>query len=346
MDIREAFEQSLTALGIDNLDDNPDDILAGLDENPEDSEPEDGAEEQTAAEETEALEDGEEEEQATEPNIIDIKAGTDIRLPDGTVVPADKAVLMQADYTRKTQELSQQRKEFEAKVSEFRQHEAEVRKTYDEMRSWYEQRVANPSAWISEIASQSPDATAVLAQALYELAGSGALDPKFVETFGLQSGDISERARQAKLESEINQLRNSVQQKDELERQREAEKQRQDLVQKRAAVYEQEWEQIKATNNLQFESRVEEIDAKRQLLQFAMDNKLTKSLLDAYDLMSVRVGAPKAKQSQAPAADVSDNKRASRAVTPKTSVSGATKRQKKQVSDREAILDAMEAMSL
>lgn len=346
MDIREAFEQSLTELGITNLDDNSDDILAELDENTEPLEPEDGAEEGKSVEEPDELGDSDEQEDAAETDIIDIKAGASIRLPDGTVVPADKAILMQADYTRKTQELSQQRKEFDATVKKFQQHEAQVNQTYEEMRQWYEQRASNPSRWIAEIASNSPDATGVVAQALYDLASSGALDPKFVETFGLQSGDISERARQAKLESEINSLRTSVERKQLEEQQRAAEQQRQDLIQKRAAVYEQEWEEIKATNNLQFSNRLEEIDAKRELLQFAMENKLTKSLLDAYDLMSVRVGRSKAKQPRQPEVDVSENKRASRAVTPKTSVSGAAKRERKIVSDREAILEAMEALSL
>lgn len=346
MDIREAFEQSLTELGLDNLDDTPDDILAGLDNEAEEGSPRDGEDPDAVVEQDESLSDGDEQNDSSNAEVIDIKAGTSIRLPDGTIVPADKAVLMQADYTRKTQELSQQRKEFDATVKKFQQHEQQVQQSYESMRAWYEQRAANPSAWIAEIASQSPDATGVVAKALYDLAEYGVLDPKFVETFGLKSGVVSEEARRSRIENELNQLKNSMQQKEMTEKQREAERQRQALVQQRAVVYEKEWEQIKASNGLQFRDKVEEIDAKRQLLQFAMENKLTKSLVDAYDLMSVRVGRAGTRQPQPPAVDVSENKRASRAVTPKTSVSGASKRVKKQVSDREAILDAMEALSL
>ena len=346
MNIREAFEQSLTELGIDNLDDNPDDILAGIDQTADEESPRDEEDSEDVVEDTDSLLSGDEQDDNTNTDVIDIKAGKSIRLPDGTVVPADKAVLMQADYTRKTQELANQRKEFDASVKEFQEHEQQVNQSYDSMKQWYEARTANPSAWIAEIASQSQDATGVLAKALYDLAENGALDPKFVETFGLKSGVVSEEARRSKIENELDQLKSSMQQKEMTERQREAERERQTLVQKRAAVYEQEWEQIKATNNLFFNDRVQEIDAKRQLLQFAMENKLTKSLVDAYDLMSVRVGRSSAKQPKQPSVDVNESKRASRAVTPKTSVSGAAKRTNKKVSDREAILEAMDGMSL
>lgn len=346
MDIREAFEASLTELGIDNLDDNPEDILEGIVNEAEDGEPKDEGEPEDVVGESDSLSDSAKQDDTADSEVIDIKDGASIRLPDGTVVPADKAVLMQSDYTRKTQELAQQRKELDSKVNEFRGYEQQVRQSYESMKGWYEERASNPSGWIAEIASQSPDATGVIAKALYDLADAGVLDPKFVETFGLKSGVVSEEARRSKIENELNQLKSSMQQKEMTERQREAERQRQALVQKRAAVYEQEWEQIKAKNNLFFTDRVEEIDAKRQLLQFAMENKVTKSLVDAYDLMSVRRGPISAKRAQNPATDVSENKRASRAVTPKTSVSGATKRTKKQVSDREAILEAMEGLSL
>jgi len=345
VDIREAFEASLTELGIDNLDDSPEDILEGIVNGAYEDEPKDEGESGDVVEEPEPLSDGQSPNGTADSDVIDIKEGASIRLPDGTIVPADKAVLMQSDYTRKTQELANQRREFDSKVKEFKGYEQQIRESYDSMRGWYEERSANPSGWIAEIASQSPDATGVVAKALYDLADAGVLDPKFVETFGLKSGVVSEEARRSKIENELNQLKNSMQQREMTEREREAELQRQALVQKRAAVYEQEWEQIKATNNLFFTDRVEEIDAKRQLLQFAMESKVTKSLIDAYDLMSVRKGPISAKRLQSPATDVSENKRASRAVTPKTSVSGATKRNKKQVSDREAILEAMDGLS-
>jgi hypothetical protein len=344
MEFREAFEESLAALGIDNLDDNPDDIPVGTVEETEDESPEDEAD---ASEEVEGSEDGEDGQKPAgsgKTKIIDISEGAELRLPDGTVVPADKAVLMQADYTRKTQELAEQRKQFEAEISEFEQVSAEVNETYENMRAWYETRAANPSGWIAEIASQAEDATATIAKALYDLAQAGVLDKKFVETFGIESGEIAETAQRSKVESEVAQLRRSLEEREAIELERERLARQQDLVKKRAAVYEHEWEQIKADNALDFSDVADEVNAKRELLQFALENKLGKSLIDAYDLLMVRKsksGLLKNPQDS----EVAAKKRASRAVTPKTSVSAASPR-KKNISDREAILEAMEGLSL
>jgi len=344
MEIREAFEASLIELGIEDLDDTQEDIpLPPVDETEEDA-PEDEAATSEGSESLDSEENAEEQAKSVDPTVIDINENASLRLPDGTVVPADKAVLMQADYTRKTQELATNRKKFQEQVNQFRQYETQVSQQYNEMRAWYEQRAANPAAWITEIAASAPNATNVIAQALYELAQAGRLDPKFVEAFGIEKGDIPEMAKTSRIEDEVTRLRLNLEQRDQKAAQEESERRRQELVQQRAQVYESEWNQIKASNGLTFKDKAEELDAKRQLLQFAMENKLTKSLIDAHDLMSVRRG--RVAGNRAPSPEVSENKRASRAVTPKTSVSGATKRQKKQVSDREAILEAMESLSL
>lgn len=345
MEFREAFEESLAALGIDNLDDNPDDIPVGNVEETEDESPEDEAEASEEIEEPEGDEDGQESEDSGKTTLIDISEGAELRLPDGTVVPADKAVLMQADYTRKTQELAEQRKQFESDMAEFEQVSAEVNETYENMRNWYESRAANPSGWIAEIASQAEDATATIAKALYDLAQAGVLDKKFVDTFGIESGEIAETAQRTKVESEIAQLRRSLEERESMELERERLSRQQELVQKRAAVYEQEWEQIKADNGLEFADVTEEVNAKRELLQFALENKLGRSLIDAYDLLNVRKSKSGLLKGSEPDPEVAAKKRASRAVTPKTSVSSSSPR-KKKISDREAILEAMEGLSL
>ena len=344
MEFREAFEESLAALGIDNLDDNPDDILVGTVEETEDESPEDEAESSEEVEESEEGEDGQKPDGSGKTTIIDISEGAELRLPDGTIVPADKAVLMQADYTRKTQELAEQRRQFDAERAEFEEVSAEVEQTYEQMREWYETRAANPSGWIAEIASSAQDATATIAKALYDLAQAGVLDPKFVETFGIQSGEVAEVAQRGKVESEIADLRRSLEQREAMELERERLLRQQDLIKKRAAVYEQEWEQIKADNGLNFADVADEANAKRELLQFALENKLGKSLVDAYDLLTIRKSKSGLLKDSGPDPEVAAKKRASRAVTPKTSVSASNPR-KKKISDREAILEAMDALS-
>lgn len=344
MEFREAFEASFAELGIADLDETPDDIPAGTVEETEDESPEDEA---GSSEEVGGFDDGEDGEEPADSGkttVIDISEGAELRLPDGTIVPADKAVLMQADYTRKTQELADQRKQFEAELAEFQEVSAEVEQTYTQMREWYDTRAANPSGWIAEIAANSQDATATVAKALYDLAQAGVLDKKFVETFGIETGEVAEVAQRGKVESEIADLRRSLEEREAAELERERLQRQQELIQKRAAVYEQEWEQIKVDNNLQFADITDEVNAKRELLQFALENKLGRSLLDAYDLLAVRKSKSGLRQESAPDPEVAAKKRASRAVTPKTSVSASNPR-KKKISDREAILEAMESMS-
>jgi len=184
-----------------------------------------------------------------------------------------------------------------------------------------------------------------VATAIYTLAQGGVLDPKFVETFGIDSGQFEETAKTHKIESEVERLRREMRERDQREQWERSTSQRQKLVQQRAAIYEQEWEQIKATKNLQFETEQNEAEAKRQLLQFALENRLGKSLIDAHDLFELRIGRT-ASKTESTDPDVAAKKRASRAVTPKTSVSGHNKRAKKNLSDREAILEAMESAGL
>lgn len=345
MDTRTAFEESLTELGIEDLDGNLDDILFETVDETDSSNPEDGDYDDDGSEQTEIFSDDENESSDQGHSVIDIVEGATIRLPDGTEVPADKAVLMQADYTRKTQELSEQRKAFEAERQSFQQVQQEVGQNYQQMRDWYEERAASPSNWIAEIASQSQDPTSVVATAIYTLAQGGVLDPKFVETFGIDSGQFEETAKTHKIESEVERLRREMRERDQREQWERSTSQRQKLVQQRAAIYEQEWEQIKATKNLQFETEQNEAEAKRQLLQFALENRLGKSLIDAHDLFELRIGRT-ASKTESTDPDVAAKKRASRAVTPKTSVSGHNKRAKKNLSDREAILEAMESVGL
>lgn len=345
MDTRTAFEDSLAELGIEDLDG----TLADIPGEPVDETNSYDLEDEGLDEEgLEHPDDPSDDEYAASDHgqpVVEIVEGATIRLPDGTTVPAEKAVLMQADYTRKTQELAEQRKAFEAERNQVKQLEQQYGQSYQQMRAWYEERASSPSDWIAEIAGQSQDPTSIVATAIYTLAQSGRLDPRFVETFGIDSQEFQETAKTHRIESEVERLKREMQERDQAEKAKHSAAQRQQLVQQRAAIYEQEWEQIKATKALDFNTAEDEAEAKKQLLQFALENRLSKSLIDAHDLFELRIGRTASKNgSHDP--DVAAKKRASRAVTPKTSVSGQQKRAKKKLSDREAILEAMEAVGL
>ena len=329
IDVQKAFEQSLEELGFNDLLDTE----TPAPETAEETEPEDLPQE-AEEESDESVEETEDDEDADAPDdvpYIDIVENAKLKLPDGSVVDAKSAVLMQADYTRKTQELAEQRKEIDAVRGELDATARQVEQQYNNMRQWYEARAARPADWIAEIAGQTGDATSTVAQALYSMAQAGLLDPKFVETFGITTGEVAETAKGSQVQSELEELKQWRAQQEQMVQQQAA-------VKQRAAEYEREWESIKQSNGMNFTSRADELEAKKELLQFAMQNNLTRSLRDAYDLMTVR--KPKSVQQPGPDPEVAAKKRASRAVTPKSATAGTSKPKSKKLSTREAALTA------
>jgi hypothetical protein len=338
--LTEAFDLALEELGFD-LDDNSDDILTGTVESDEEPEAEDGPEgDESGSEDSEAApDDGGE---AFDGPVIDVPSNGKLRLPDGTEVEVEKAVLLQADYTRKTQELAEHRKQFENEQQQFAKDQQEVLQTYEQMRGWYEERSANPTAWVQEIVESTQDPTATIAKALYELAQTGRLDPAFVETFGIDGGEVAERAK-AQTPNELAEIKARLDQRDALEQQRAAYEAQQLAVQHQVARYQSQWDTIKQSRGLQFETPDAEVEAKRELLQFALESKLTRSLEDAFDLMSVRRGGavtPKPVPTGDP--EVTAKKRASRAVARKGVGSSGGGVPKKGMSTREAALAALD----
>jgi len=334
MNLTDALEQSLAALGLD-LDGDSDDFQSETEEQVEQPDALEGADGDGPVDAQDDDEDTDdeavEEDQKADGNVVEVPAGALIRLPDGTEVEADKAVLFQSDYTKKTQQLAEERKQFEA-------DREKIADAYEQMRNWYESRAANPTNWVKEIISEAPDPTAAIAKALYELANEGRLDSEFVKTFGIDAGEVAKRANESKRDSELDALRKKVEDRERTEAEQRA-------IQEQAKKYQSEWDSIKESHTLNFQTRDEEIAAKRELLQFAMNNRMTHSLNDAYDLMLLRTGRkgqPEADRGKpAPDPQVTEKKRASRAVTPKGNATGGP-RQKKPASVREAALQSLE----
>jgi hypothetical protein len=334
LNIEDAFEESFRELGLD-LDGDPDDILTGADESDEAAEAEDGPEAEESVDEQatkeDALAEDDDETEPTDALVVDIPEGAVLRLPDGTEVDSTQAVLLQKDYTKKTQQLAEERKAFETQREE-------VSAAYEQMRGWYEERASDPTGWVQEIVSGTDDPTATIARALYELANAGKLDPAFVATFGIDAGEVAEKAKVSERDRELDELRKKIEQRERTE-------QEQEQVRAQAAVYQSQWEQIKATHGVQFDSPDAEREAKKELLEFALQAKLGHSLPDAYDLMLVRTGRFNPQSEPKPAgADpaVAAKKRASRAVTQR-SEGGATagRPAPKAKSTREAALEAI-----
>lgn len=247
-------------------------------------------------------------------NRIEVTDNDVILLPDGSEVNVRDAALRQADYTRKTQQIAQERKQ----VGEKQQ---ELDSVLENFERWYEDRSANPDRWISEIARSLPDRgvrTQMVARALKELAETGYLEDDFVEMFGLVAGraaefaDEPEQDRVAKLEAELEAQKR--------------EKQIESRVRQQASVLQSQWDEIKTTYTLEFESFADEYEAKRETLEFAKANNVP-SLTVAYDAMQARrQTAPP----RLPDAATTEKKRASRAITPKSSAAGQVAPPKKK----------------
>lgn len=323
-----ALDEAFTSMTADDTPDGAVDTTGGPDPEPEPAQGGDGEEpEQADGEPDPQAGDGEPEggeEAGAGEETVELHEGQTVRLPDGTEVPVDKAVLFQADYTRKTQELAASRREFEQEKEQVEQLKQQVDSTFDLMREWYEPRAANPTGWAAEILGETDDPTRATAKVLYDLAqarkpdGTPVLDPKFVEMFGIEQGEVADTAQAVQRDDELAELRAKV---EERERQEAEQAQLRD----RARQYQQEWESIKLSHGLDFSDPTQEREAKQELLQFMRQTGVDRSLTDAYDLMAAR-RQRQAPPEQPPKADPVPSKkaRATQAVTPRSSSTSAT----------------------
>ena len=334
MNIADAFEESFRELGLD-LDGNPDDTPEGTDDSDETDEAEGGLEPDESVDVPESEEDAPDADNDVRSDgpTVEVPEGAVLRLPDGTEVEADKAVLLQSDYTKKTQQVAEERKQLENERVEFETQRQQIVDAYEQMRGWYEERASNPSDWVKEIVSGAQDPTTTIAKALYELANDGKLDAQFVATFGIDAGEVAERAKVSARDDEVAELRKKLEERERTE-------QEQARIRQQAERYQSQWDEIKRNNSLTFDSPDVERDAKKQLLEFAVKSQLTSSLVDAYDLMQVRQ-AKTVKSQPVPDPDVLAKKRASRAVTPRSDSAGSAKTAARPKSTREAALQVL-----
>jgi hypothetical protein len=289
----------------------------------EDAPDEEGEADEPDDEEEESEDDGDDDDD--EPSRLDDDAA--FELPDGTTVKGSElrdGYLRQADYTRKTQELAARR--------------GEVDQTYERMAAWYEEKIADPAGWVAEIAADTDNPAGTLAGAIAAtdnptdtfawvirgLAEKGKLDPKFVETFGLES--VAEQAKHTQAEDRVTRLERKLEQE---RAERDSASRQQQII----AEYDRQWKAIRASDGVEYDDPKKEYADKVELMRFARDNEIP-NLEHAYAAM-VRAGERSTAQKESTASTANggkapkkarealERKRKSRAVTRQSAAGSA-----------------------
>lgn len=272
--IDEALEQAFAELGDSGHDEGSEAVEEEAEteeveatEDEAEEQPEDETEEPTEGEESE---DGDEveEEESPGPRVIEVDDDDVlIRLPDGTEVPVKDGVLRHGDYTKKTQELAEQRREAEQLKTEAETKAAEAEQLYTQVATWYEDRAGDPAAFMVELASDSENATVTVARALKQMADSGVLDSEFVEMFGLKSGEVANRAQRGEADDRLAKVEAQL----EEERQRSAREKAQEQA---VTQVLQDWDALLTERGVTFESPADADAHRREVLTFAVEHEI------------------------------------------------------------------------
>lgn len=245
----------------------------------------------------------------TASEAIELSEDDVIRLPDGTEVPVKEAVLFQSGFTKKTQELAEERAELEAQ----QQQAEEATQRYEQVAEEYQ---SDPSGFVRKLIAGTQDPTLTFAQTIKGLADEGQLDPAFAEAFNVAIGKAREVADQGETTERLSRLEQQLEQ--EREQQQQSQRQQQ-LVQH----YLGQWGEIKTQQGLQYDSPDQERQAWRDVVSYAAENQIV-DLRKAYAAMAYERGAPGRQQGSGrkdPAAQ--KRKRTSAKVARRSSSGGA-----------------------
>ena len=238
--------------------------------------------------------------------IVVTEADT-IALPDGTEILVKEAVLRQADYTRKTQALAEERKSFDAQRTAV---SSQVEYVENLTKAWQ----TNQAEVVSGFVASTEDPTLTISQVIVELAKTNKLDPKFLETFGITPeiqekwvGDVKSQSELAEVKARLNKFE---QDRSAQEAAATAKAQEEALI----SGYDDQWAQIKTTHNLTFDA-TQEVEAKLEVLRYALDNDITnlKTAYNALQFEKSKTAATTAKK-----AVVNAKKEATGAITAKS----------------------------
>lgn len=247
--------------------------------------------------------DSEETEESNKEGIVAVNDDDVIRLPDGTEVSVKEALLRQADYTRKTQAVAEERKELDAKLESF----SEAINYVENLReNWGK----NPANVITAFVSSTEDPTLTFTQVLVELAQNEALDPQFLETFGITKELRESWSSAAKQNNELADVRKRLETFEADRTRQEQAYAEQMALQEAINNYENQWNGIKQ----EFDINVpldDELKLKIKVLEYASEKGIT-DLRTAFAAISFESQKNSEKSSK-----LSEKKKATNAITSK-----------------------------
>lgn len=274
--------------------------------------------------------DSEDTEENNEEGIVTVNDDDILRLPDGTEVSVKEALLRQADYTRKTQAVAEERKELDAKLESF----SEAINYVENLReSWGK----NPANVITAFVSSTEDPTLTFTQVLVELAKNDAIDQQFLDTFGITKDIRDSWATAAKQTNELADVKKRLE-NFETEKVRQEQSYQEQLALREAIEgYENQWNDIKR----EFEINVpteEELQLKIKVLEYASEKGIT-DLRTAFAAISFESQKNSAKSNK-----LVEKKKATNAITSK-GTSGSVPLPKEVSSIEDAAWEAFNEIS-
>ena len=332
--VSEAYDQLIgdnPETGADDNDIVPDDIYGGTDEQePEDAPDDDNVEGETEVEDAEDGDTDEDHEQPEESDEEDPEGPVElddeakVRLKDGTEVTLAElreGALRRDDYTRKTQELADQRRELE-----------EQREKIDRFTSAFDD---DPVGVLEKLVTSQKQPTHAVAHLLKGLADSGVLEEDFVRTFIPEGGAVRQKAGEAAEQDRLSKIEQQLEQRQREERQQ---LERQETI----ATFERQWTSAVEKAGLKFESAEQEQELLREVLQYGVDNEIT-NIEAAYAAYAwnndLPRGGQKRQRDEGKTEKARQKKKATGAITRRSAGSGRTVKPR-PASDEEAISEA------
>ena len=241
-----------------------DDLLAGLDDDDEES-----------------ADEADEDEGEADPRLDETyQVKVDGEMVEVSLKEALAGYQRQADYTRKAQALAAEKQQLEESFSEFSE-------TISTIQNLDQQWEDNPIQVIAHFTANTENPTHAVALLIKELATANLLEPEFLEMFGITS-DV----RQAwGKESEVDTLKRKVSRAEQERAQRQQQVEYETEVQQAMAEYESQIDEIAASEGLKL-NRAQRDAFRTRLAQYAYENELT-NLKAAYKALKYEEGQKK-----------------------------------------------------